>query len=132
MKNVFLFHLKSIFHSWDIQIFVFPSSSLFLVNYSIRGWSRTNFKVYEVINCLNKNLIQFVWCLQKEKRYDIETLPIDRVINKEHFHSENVHQKLVPGPFLILVNNQDILKEDHRKPQQSELFNFFHFKPSSF
>ena len=45
----------------------------------------------------------------KEKRNDIETLPIDRVLNKEHFlwknHAENIHQKLDPGPFLILVNN---------------------------
>ena len=34
---------------------------------------------------------------------------IDRVLNKEHFHeknhAENAHQKLVPNPFLILVNN---------------------------
>ena len=41
--------------------------------------------------------------------YGIETLSIDRVLNKEHFlwenHEENVHQKLVPDPLLILVNN---------------------------
>ena len=42
--------------------------------------------------------------------HDIETWPIDRVLNKEHFyeknHAENVQQKLVSDPFLILVNNQ--------------------------
>ena len=41
--------------------------------------------------------------------YGVETLPIDRVLNKEHFygknHAENLHQKLVPDPFFILVNN---------------------------
>ena len=42
--------------------------------------------------------------LEKEKRYDFETLPIDRVLNKEHFHAEKVNQKLVLDSFLILVN----------------------------
>ena len=43
------------------------------------------------------------------KRYDIETLSIDRVLNKKKFlwknHAESGHQKLVPDPFCILVNN---------------------------
>ena len=42
-------------------------------------------------------------------RYDIETLSADRVLNKKTFlwknHAEDVHQKLVPDPLLILVNN---------------------------
>ena len=29
--------------------------------------------------------MHFVWYLEKEKSYDIETLSIDRVLNKEHF-----------------------------------------------
>ena len=41
--------------------------------------------------------------------WDIETLSIDRELNKEHFlwknHTENVHQKLALDPFLILLNN---------------------------
>ena len=62
------------------------------------------------MKCLNKNLItHFAWYLEKEKRYDIKTFSIDRVLNKEHFygkgHAENVRRKLVPEPFLILVNN---------------------------
>ena len=37
-------------------------------------------KVYDVINCLNKNLIKyFVQYLEKEKRYDIETSSIDKL-----------------------------------------------------
>ena len=74
----FLFHLNSSFRSRDIQIFVFPSSPLFLsAGRCFRGWSKINLKVYDVINHLNKNLIRdFVWYHQKEKRYDIEILSI--------------------------------------------------------
>ena len=62
------------------------------------------------MNCPNMNLItHFVCYLEKENRYDIENLSIDRVLNKEHLygksHAENMHQKLVPDPFLILVKN---------------------------
>ena len=87
MKDVFLFHIKSSFRSWDTQIFVSPPSPLVLpVSHWLRAWSRINLKVYDVINCLNKNLItNFVWYLEKEKRYDIETLAIDKILNKEHF-----------------------------------------------
>ena len=82
-----LFHLLCSFHSPDIQIFVIPSSLLFtLGSHCFRCWSKINLKVYDVINCLNKNLITyFAWYLEKEKRYEIETLSIDRVLNKEHF-----------------------------------------------
>ena len=45
----------------------------------------------------------------KEKRYEIETLSKERVLNKQHFygknHAENMHQNLVPDLFLILINN---------------------------
>ena len=110
-EKCFLFHLKSSFRSWDIQIFVFSSSPLFFpVSHCFRGWSKKNLKVYDVINCLNKNLItHFLWYLGKKKRYGIESLSTDRVLNKEHFygkkHTETVHQKLIPDPLLILVNN---------------------------
>ena len=87
VKNLFLFHLKSSFRSRNIQIFVFLSSPLFLpVSHCFRDWSNINLKVYDIINCLKKILIiNFVLYLQKEKRYDIETLSIDIVLNKEHF-----------------------------------------------
>ena len=82
----FLSYLKSSFRSRDIQIFVFPSFPLFLsVGHCFRRWSKINLKVYDAINSLNKNLRDFVWYHLKEKRYDIETLSIDRVLNKEHF-----------------------------------------------
>ena len=68
------FHLQSTFHSRDIQFFVFLSFPLLLpVGHYFRGWSKMNPKVYDVINCLNKNSVtNFVWYLEKEKRYDIE------------------------------------------------------------
>ena len=38
--------------------FVFPPSPLFLlVSHCLRTWSKINLKVYQIINCLNKNLI---------------------------------------------------------------------------
>ena len=94
-KNVFYF-------------IVFPSSPLFLpVSLWVRGCLKINLKVYDVINCVNMNLItHFICYLGKEKRYDIETVSIDRVwtfLWKNH--AENGHQKLVPDLFFILVNN---------------------------
>ena len=61
-------------------------------------------QVYDIINLIT----HFVLYLEKEKRYDIETLSFDRV-NKYGTllwknYAENVHQKLVPDPFLILVS----------------------------
>ena len=43
---------------------------------------------------MNKNLLtHFVWYLEKEKRFDIETLPIDIVLNKENFYGK-IMQKI--------------------------------------
>ena len=63
----FLFHLKSSLRSQDIQIFAFRSFPLLVpVSHCLRGWSKKNLKVYDVMNCLNKNLITpFVWYLGK-------------------------------------------------------------------
>ena len=95
MKKCFLFHLKSSFRSRDIQFFVFLSFPLFLpVSHCFRGWSKINLKVRDVINCLNQSWItHFVWYLEKEKKYDIETLSIDEVSDKERFHRK-IMQKM--------------------------------------
>ena len=89
-KKCLLFHLKSSFRSRDIQFFVFLSFPLFLpVGYCCRGWSKINLKVHDAINCLNKNSVtHFVWYLGKEKRYDDETLSIDRVSDKDYFYGK--------------------------------------------
>ena len=87
----FLFHLKSSSRSRNIQIFVFPSSLIFLpVSHCFRGCLKINVKVYDVINWLNKNwTTHFVWYLGKGKSYDIQTLSVDRVLNKEHFYGKS-------------------------------------------
>ena len=94
-KKRFLFHLKISLHSRDIQTFVFLSSTLFFsVSHSFRGWFKNNLKIYDVINCLNKNLITyFAWYLEKEIGCDIEILSIDRILNTEHFYGK-VMQKI--------------------------------------
>ena len=95
-QKCFLFHVKSSFLSRHIQTFVFPSSHLFLsVGHYVRGCLKKNLKVYDVINCLNKNLITpFVWYFEKEGRYDIEALSIDRVLN--NIFMEKSSRKCVP------------------------------------
>ena len=93
MKNV-LFYLKSSFGSQDIQIFVFSSSHFFPVSHCLRGWSKKNLQIHDVINCLNKNLITyFAWHLENEIGCDIETLSIDKELNKEHFYGK-IMQKM--------------------------------------
>ena len=94
IKKCFLFCLKSSFRSRDIQIFAFPSSPFFLsVASCFRGWSKTNFKVHAVITYLNNNLItHFDWYLRKKKRYDIETLSINIVLNKKYFYGKIVQK----------------------------------------
>ena len=71
-------------------LFYYPPSPLFLpVGHCFRGWLKLNHQVYNVISYLSKNLItHFVWYLEKEKRYGIGTLSIDRVLNKEHFYAK--------------------------------------------
>ena len=107
-KKCFLLHLESSFPPRDIQIFVFSSSPLFFpVSHSFRGGSKKNIKFYDIIDCLNMNLItNFVWYLEKEIRCDMETLSTDRELNKENFYRKIMqHQKQAPDPFLILLNN---------------------------
>ena len=104
MKDVFISSkiLFSFSRYSNFCIFIFPSFSS--CQPFFRPWSKIKLKVYDVINCLSKNLItHFVRYLDKKKRYDFEILSIDRVLNNEHFlwknHAENVRQKLVPDPF---------------------------------
>ena len=103
-EKCFLFHLKSSFCSRNIQICVFLSCILFWpVSHCLTGWLKTNLKVYDVINCLNKNLItaHIVWYLEKEKKC---TLKLDKGTLLWKSHAEYTHQMVVPGPFSVLVN----------------------------
>ena len=86
--------LKSSFRSWDIQFFVFLAFLIFLlVGHCFRGWWKINLKVHDVISYLNKSsIIHFVWYLEKEKRYDIETLSIHGASDKERFYRETMQK----------------------------------------
>ena len=42
-------------------------------------------------------ITHFVWYLEKEKRYDIETLSIDRVLNKKHFKGKIMKKMCTKG-----------------------------------
>ena len=93
--KMFFISSKKLFSFLRYSNYAFPSSHLFFpVSHCFRGWSNKNLKVYDVIISLNKNLItRFVWYLGKEIIYDIETLSIDRVLNKEHFFGK-IMQKM--------------------------------------
>ena len=73
--KMFFISSKKLFSFSRYSNFVILSSPLFLpVSHCFRDWSKTNLKVYDIINSLNKTLItHFIWYLEKEKRYDIET-----------------------------------------------------------
>ena len=94
LENIIFVSSKKLFSFLRYSNFVFPFSPLFLpVSLCFRAWSKINLKVYDVINCLNKNFItHFAWNLGKEKKYDIETLPIDRVLNKEHLYGKIIQK----------------------------------------
>ena len=105
MKNAFW---KSSFCSRNIQFFVFPFF-FFPVGNRFRRWSKINLKVHDIINCLNKNLITFClisWEVKKSLTLKLSQL-IDYIIETFLWknHAENVHQKLIPDPLLMLVKN---------------------------
>ena len=94
MKNVFSWS-KKLFSFSRYSIFAFPSSPLFFpVSYCFRVWFKKNLKVYDVIICLNKNLMtHFFRDLETEIRCYNETYSIDRVLNAEHFYGK-IMQKM--------------------------------------
>ena len=91
---MFFISSKKLFSFLKYSNFVFPSSLFSLpVRHCFRRYSKINLKVYDVINCLNINLIiHFVGYLEKEKRYDIEILTIDRVLNKEKIYGKTMQK----------------------------------------
>ena len=85
--KMFFISSKKLFSFSRYSNFVFLSFPFFLpVGNCFSGWSKINLQVHDVINCLNKNsIMHFIWYLENEKRYDIETLSIDGISDKEHF-----------------------------------------------
>ena len=109
--NVFHFIQKALFFVEIFKLFYFRL--LLFFSLSTIAWEVDPRKtlVYYVINYLNKDLViwNFVWYFEREIRRDIEFLSIDRVLNRGTFlwknHAENMHQKLVPDPFLTFLDN---------------------------
>ena len=98
MKNVFYFIYKALFVLEIFKFLYFSLPLFFSMGHCFRGWLKISLKVYNVINCKNRNLItHFVWYLEKEKGYDIETLPIDRVLKKEHFNWKIMQKMCIRG-----------------------------------
>ena len=78
-KELFSFSRYSNFYISILPSF-FPCQLLLQRMIQDKFWS------LPIVNGLNKNLItHFVWYFEKEKSYGIETLSIDRVLNKEDF-----------------------------------------------
>ena len=99
MKDAFYFISKT-FVILEIFKFLYSHLPLLSVSHCFWAWSKISLEVYDVINCLNKNLIYFVWYLEKEK-FDIKTLSIDRVLNKKHFYGKSCRKyapKASPRP----------------------------------
>ena len=66
-KMFFISPKKLISFSRYSNFCIFFSPSFFPCQPLLRGWFKKNFKIYDLINCLIKNLItHFVWCLEKE------------------------------------------------------------------
>ena len=73
----------------------------FLAFHCLRGWSEKNLNIYDVTKCVNKNSITHFWYLGKEISCDIESLSIDRELNKEHSYRKSCRKcasKASPRP----------------------------------
>ena len=106
-KMFFISSKKLVLETFKFLYFRLPL--FFSVSHCFRGWFKINFKVYGIINCLNKNLItHFVWYLGKEKKYDVKTSSIDRVLNKEHFNGKITQ---IPFEFWWITQNSHCMHE---------------------
>ena len=93
--QVFIFHqMIALQKLWKMFFISCKNVFYFPVSHCLRGWSKKNLKIHDVINSPNKNLITcFVWYLDKEIGWDIEALSIDRELNKENFYGK-IKQKM--------------------------------------
>ena len=99
-----LFYFKKTLFVLEIIKFFYFRLSLFfsLSTIALEDDRILEFRVYDASNYLNKNSItRFVCYLEKEKRYDTETLSIDGISNKEHFYEKSCRKyalKASPRP----------------------------------
>ena len=103
IMTCFLFHLKNSFLSRNIQIFAFPSSLFLPASHYLRAWSKINFEVHDVINCLNKNLMtHFFDILRRKKCMTLKLCPLIEFMEK---WCRKCTPKSSPRPLFILLNN---------------------------
>ena len=101
---LFFYQMRALQKLWEMTFISSKKLISFLryLNFCIpvlHSFSLCRLLLYDVISCLNKNSItHFASYLEKEKRYDIEVLSRNVLM-------ENIHQKLVPDLYLVLVNN---------------------------
>ena len=78
LRPQIIMKIKKLFLFWRYSIFCISLLLFFSpVIHWLRGWSKINFKVDDVSNCLNNYLItHFFWFLEKEKINDNKTLQI--------------------------------------------------------
>ena len=117
MKHFFI-SSKKFFSFSRYSHFCIPLFPFFLpVSHCFRGCSKINLNVYDVINCLNKNLITHFVCYLEKKRDDIETSTIDRVLNKDHFYGKIMQkmciksQSQIPFQFWLITQNNQCKQE---------------------
>ena len=123
MSTIFHFFTKKSLRSRDIQI-VFK---LYSVGHYFRGWSKINLNVYHVSNCPNKNSITHsVWYLEKKKRYDSETLSINKLLNKKNFYGITQNSQYMKRNSFKNNSEKKISKEGYQKALKNvSLFFFF-------
>ena len=93
MENASYFIWKALFVLYIFKFLYFRLTLFFCLS-AITLEDNTTYDVYDVIKCLNKNLITHsAWYRDKKKRYDIAILSLDRVLNKEHFYGK-IMQKI--------------------------------------
>ena len=110
------------------KLFSFPRYSNFCISvlpFSACWPLKINLKVYDITNCLSKNSVtHFVWYLKKEKRYDIETLSINEVSDKQYFYRKTM-QKMCSKSWSqtsIILENNPKQPLHARNPFKSKIF----------
>ena len=102
-KNVFVFHFKSSFRSWDNQILIFQI-----------------FKCHDIIKCLSIKRKTFYWIIWEVNTVWSWNLASLCITSKEKFLSENYIENMTqePGtnsrPFLIFKESS--VKRNLRRP----------------
>ena len=101
-EKCFLFYRNGCFHSRDVQVFLLPSTPSFPLCWPLLNLQKLIEDKSWSLWCHHLSKLEFKTLTVKETsstwRFDIETWSIDSI-------AENVHKKIVPDQYLILVNS---------------------------